>query len=118
MKTIRSFFVAIFAMILSSFEAFSQEEQKMKVDPGVSIHNYKHSHKAKKAAKLQRIERRGHFRSGVGIGRRSIIAPDARYQISTPKYKHRPFWLFPRKAKPVPTRLNPLTNPANYKTQH
>lgn len=118
MNTIPSFLVTVFATLLSGLEAFSQDNHKVKVDPGVSVHNYKQPHKSEKAAKLQKIKRRGHFRSGVGIGRRSIIAPDSRFQTTKPKYKQGSFWLFPKKVKPTPTQLDPLTNPGNYKTQH
>ncbi len=116
MNIIHSFFVTMLALVLCGFGVSAQEKEKSKVDPGVSVHNYKHPHKAKKAEKLQKLQRRGQFASGVGIGRRPIMAPDARYQPNTPKYRKRSLWVFPVKSRPSPTRLNPLTNPGNYKT--
>ncbi|WP_373516058.1 hypothetical protein [Persicitalea sp.] len=118
MKTIQTFIITVCAMLLSSFEIFSQDEQKVKVDPGVSVHNYKHPHKAKLAKDSQKIQRRGRFSSRVGIVPRAVIAPRESFQPSTPKYKRRPGWSIFRNSNPTPTRLNPLTNPGNYKTQH
>jgi len=37
-------------MLFSGFEVFAKSEQK--VNPGVSVHNYKNPHKAKKAESL------------------------------------------------------------------
>ncbi len=111
------FFVTVGVSLLSSFASFSQEKRKVDGDPGVSVHNYKQPHKARKADKLREIERRGYFQLGVGIGRRPIIAPDASYQNGKPRYKQQPFWLFPRKEKSNKTQFNPLKNPGNYKTQ-
>ncbi len=118
MRTIHSFLVTIFAMLLSGFEALSQDKQKIKVDPGVSVHNYKHPHKAKKADSMQKVYSRSRYPSRVGIVPRRIVVPQASFQPNTPKYKRRPGWSFFRNSNPTPTRLNPLTNPGNYKTQH
>ncbi len=118
MRTIHSFFVTFCAMLFSGFEALSQEEQKIKVDPGVSVHNYKHPHKAKMADSMQKVQNRHRFPSRVGIVPRAVIAPRAIVQPSTPKYKQRSGWSIFKDSKPMPTRLNPLTNPGNYKTQH
>ncbi|GHB65617.1 hypothetical protein [Persicitalea jodogahamensis] len=117
MKTIQTFVITICAILLSSLETFSQDERKIKVDPGVSVHNYKHPHKAKKAEELQKIQRRGRYSSRVGIVRRSVTAPRQSYQPSTPKYRQRAGWSIVGSSNPTPTRLNPLTNPGNYKTQ-
>ena len=118
MKITRSFFVTICAVLLGGFEAVCQDETKVKVDPGVSIHNYKHTHKAKKAESMQKIQPRRRFSSRVGITRRSVNAPQAIAQPHTPKYKRRSVWSFFKNSNPTPTVLNPLTNPGNYKTQH
>ncbi|GHB67299.1 hypothetical protein [Persicitalea jodogahamensis] len=118
MRTIHSFLVTIIAMMMSSLEALAQDEQKIKVDPGVSVHNYKHPHKAKKADSMQKVYSRSRYSSRVGIVPRSIIAPRANLLPVTPKYKQRPGWSFFKNSSPTPTRLNPLTNPGNYKTQH
>lgn len=118
MRTIHSFFVTLCAMLFGSFEALSQDEQKVKVDPGVSVHNYKHPHKAKKAESLQKVYSPSRFTSRVGIVPRAVMAPRASVQPSTPKYKRRSAWSFFKNSNPTPTRLNPLTNPGNYKTQH
>ncbi len=118
MRTIHSFLVMIGAMLIGSFEALAQEEQKIKVDPGVSVHNYKHPHKARRADSVLKIQNRRRFPSRVGIVPRSIIAPRGSAQPSTPKYKRRSGWSIFRNSNPTPTKLNPLTNPGNYKTQH
>ncbi|MFB9292590.1 hypothetical protein [Persicitalea jodogahamensis] len=118
MNTVQSFIITVCAMLLSIFEVYSQDQQKVKVDPGVSVHNYKHPHKAKLAEDSQRIQRRSRFPSRVGIVPRSVIVPREIYQLNTPKYKQRPGWSIFRNSNPTPTRLNPLTNPGNYKTQH
>ncbi len=113
----RSFFVTLCTILLGGFEAISQNETKVKVDPGVSIHNYKHTHKAKMAESMQQVRTRRRFSSRVGIVPRSVNAPRESVRVSTPKYKRRSVWSFFKNSNPTPTRLNPLTNPANYKTQ-
>lgn len=120
MKTIHSFFVTICAVLLGSFEAVAQGETKVKVDPGVSVHNYKHPHKAKMADSMQKAQNRRRFPSRVGIVPRAVMAPRDIVQPSTPKYKQRSRsgWSIFRNSNPTPTQLNPLTNPGNYKTQH
>ena len=118
MTTIQSFVITVCAMLLGSFEAFSQDEQKVKVDPGVSVHNYKHPHKAKLAQDSQKVQHSGRFPTRVGIVPRAVIVPRESFQTATPKYKRRPGWSILRNSNPTPTRLNPLTNPGNYKTQH
>ncbi len=115
-KNLRSSFVALCAVLLGGFEAVSQNEAKMKVDPGVSVHNYKHTHKAKKAESGQKVQPR-RFSSRVGIVPRSVNAPRESVQVNTPKYRQRSAWSFFKNSNPTPTRLNPLTNPGNYKTQ-
>lgn len=118
MKTIHSFFVTICAVLSGSFEAGAQSDSKVKVDPGVSVHNYKHPHKAKKADSMQEVRHRRRFPSRVGIVPRAVMAPRNVVQPSTPKYKQRAGWSIFRNSNPTPTQLNPLTNPGNYKTQH
>ncbi|WP_373512563.1 hypothetical protein [Persicitalea sp.] len=118
MHAIRSCFVTLCAILLGGFEAISQDETRVRVDPGVSVHNYKHSHKAKKAQMMQKVPRRSRFSSRVGIVPRSVNTPRAITQVNTPKYRRRSVLSFFRGSNPTPTRLNPLTNPGNYKTQH
>lgn len=118
MRTIHSFFVAICVVLLSAFEAHSQDKQKMEVDPGISVHNYKHPHKAKMADSMQQARSSHHLPSRVGIVPRAVIVPRGVVQPSTPKYRQRPGWSIFRNPNPMPTRLNPLTNPGNYKTRH
>lgn len=96
------------------FEAFAQE-QKVKVDPGISVHNYKHPNKAAKARKIQEETQPRRFRSRVGIVRRSTNAPAPQATHETPKYARRSGWLFFRRSTTPVTKLNPLTNPGNYK---
>ncbi|GHB67385.1 hypothetical protein [Persicitalea jodogahamensis] len=117
MNIIRSFFVTLCTVLLGGFEAVSQNEAKVQVDPGVSVHNYKHTHKAKKAESMQQVQTKRRFSSRVGIVPRSINAPRESARLSTPKYKRRSVWSFFKNSNPTPTRLNPLTNPGNYKTQ-
>ena len=118
MKAIHSFFVTICAILLGSFEAGAQDDSKVKVDPGVSVHNYKHPHKAKKADSMQEARPNRRFPSRVGIVPRAVMAPRDVVQPSTPKYKRRAGWSIFKNSNPAPTQLNPLTNPGNYKTQH
>lgn len=118
MRTRHLFFVTVCAMLFSGFEVFAQSEQKVKVDPGVSVHNYKHPHKAKKAESLQKVKKSTRFASRVGIVPRTVITPRMIAKSGTPRYRRRSAWSFFKKSDPTPTKLNPLTNPGNYKTQH
>lgn len=117
MQTLHSFIITLWVVLLSGFEAVSQNEPKMKVDPGVSVHNYKHPHKAKKDESRQKVQSRRGFSSRVGIVPRTVNTPRESVQINTPRYRKRSAWSFFKNSNPTPTRLNPLTNPGNYKTQ-
>jgi hypothetical protein len=114
MKSLRILSISICLTVLGVFEAMAQE-QKVKVDPGVSVHNYKHPNKAAKARKMQEVRPR-RFRSRVGIVRHSTNAPLPQEQHETPKYARRSGWLFFKRTSTPATKLNPLTNPGNYKT--
>lgn len=114
MELIRFFAVSIFMTVIGIFEAFAQEESRVKVDPGVSVHNYKHPNKAAKARKMQEAVTR-RFGSRVGIVRRSTNAPSLHVPHETPKYARRSGWIFFKRPTNNVTRLNPLTNPAHYK---
>jgi hypothetical protein len=103
------------ALILSAvMMAFTAKSQSI-VDPGVSVHNYKHPNKAAQAkaknsgntikvANFNTIERHGkQYRS--------------RYVSNTPKYAPRPVALIVmRDYKVKGIEINPLVSPRNYKT--
>lgn len=84
------------------------------VDPGVSVHNYKHPNKAAKAK-----ARRG---NDVTVNNLKTVETyskhqNSRYASSTPKYAPRPVTLVVTKRYNVEgIEINPLLSPRNYKT--
>ena len=93
---------------------FTAQSQSI-VDPGVSVHNYKHPNKAAQAkaqktgttirvANLNAVERNGKQQR-------------SRYVSSTPKYAPRPVSLVVMRDYEVKgIEINPLVSPRNYKT--
>ncbi len=114
MDLIRFFTISICMAVMGIFEAIAQGESKIKVDPGISINNYKHPNKAAKAKEMQEAKPRK-FSSRVGIVRRSTNVPTHAAPHETPKYARRPVWVFFRRSTTSATNLNPLTNPNHYK---
>lgn len=114
MDLIRFFTLSFCMAIMGIFEAIAQGESKLKVDPGVSINNYKHPNKAAKAKMMQEATPRK-FTSRVGIVKRSTNAPTNVVPHETPKYARRPVWVFFKRSNTSATQLNPLTNPNHYK---
>lgn len=114
MKTIHIFFMGLGLMLMAGPNAWAQGTSKVRVDPGVSVHNYKHPNKARQAGKSQFVKiRRSASRVGIVPRSRNHHAPRVQYQA--PKYAQRSGWTFFMKSNPRPTVLNPLTNPNNYK---
>jgi hypothetical protein len=102
-------------MAIFALEAEAQDRSKVKVDPGISVHNYKHPNKAARA-KEQEVMKHRRFTSKVGIFKRSIRTPLMRESSLPPKYAKRSGWVIFKRSGPKPTtKLNPLTNPEHYK---
>ncbi len=114
MKSIRTFFVSSLFTMLGLFEAEAQDRAKVKVDPGVSVHNYKHPNKAAQARQMQPPKAR-RYGSKVGIVPRSTHQTAPTVPHETPKYARRRGWIFFKKSNPHTTKLNPLINPNHYK---
>lgn len=105
-----SFWMAIFGL-----EAEAQDRSRVKVDPGISVHNYKHPNKAARAKEQEVIKQR-RFTSRVGIFKRSVRTPLVRENSQPPKYAKRSGVVFFKRSEPKPaTKLNPLINPEHYK---
>ncbi len=117
MNTIRTFFTGLCMLFMAGLDGWAQSSSEVKVDPGVSVHNYKHPNKARQAKKMQppQVDRSS---SRVGIVPRSSMSPKPRTYHQTPKYAKRSGWTFFRRSNPTPSVLNPLINPNNYKTSH
>lgn len=114
MKLIRFLSISVW-MAIFGFEADAQDKSKVKVDPGISVHNYKHPNKAARAKEQEVITRR-RYTSRVGIFKRSTRSPIMREVSQPPKYaKRRGFVLFKRSGPKEATRLNPLINSEHYK---
>lgn len=115
MERIRLFLLSAGIALMGMFEALAQSETQVKVDPGISVNNYKHPNKAAKAKAMKEMQTRRSYRSRVGIVRRSTNAPTVQAPHETPKYARRSGWLFFKRSSTPVTKLNPLTNPGNYK---
>lgn len=115
MKSVYNFFTGICMVILASLDAWAQESSRVQVDPGISVHNYKHRNKAVRAKKMEPVVRQ-RTSPRVGIVRRSSASPMPKEQHQTPKYARRSGWIFFKRSKPIPSVISPLTNPNNYKT--
>ncbi|KQS28150.1 hypothetical protein [Dyadobacter sp. Leaf189] len=112
MKNLKFLAAAVAAITILSFQAKAQSI----VDPGISVHNYKHPNKAAAAkanrkntvevANLKTVERAGKYQR-------------SKYMSTTPKYAPRPATMVVmREYKVEGVQLNPLTSPRNYKTQN
>jgi hypothetical protein len=101
-------------LFLAGLDGWAQSTSEVKVDPGISVHNYKHPNKAMQAKKMQPTKVR-RSSSRVGIVPRSSRGSMPRTYHQTPKYARRTGWTFFRRSNPRPTVLNPLTNPNHYK---
>lgn len=114
MKLLRYLTMSIGLALFGESEAGAQERSGVKVDPGVSIHNYKHPNKAAKAREGQAVKRRSYTKR-VGIVQRSTNNPIPKAPHETPRYSRRTGWMFFKRSWNKPTTLNPLTNPNHYK---
>ncbi len=114
MKTIRTFVTGLCMLFMAGLDGWAQSTSEVKVDPGVSVHNYKHPNKAIRAKKMQTIPTR-RSTSRVGIVPRSSTKPMPRTYHQTPKYAPRSSWTIFRRSNPTTNVLNPLTNPNHYK---
>ncbi|GAB3171327.1 hypothetical protein [Telluribacter humicola] len=105
-------FAAVFALVTTS--AFAQS--KVQVDPGVSVHNYKHPNKAQKAKQLN-DDRTTVEVPSVGLVERVTTARQRGKVRHTPKYANRPASLVvPVDGTKDDSQINPLNSPGNYKT--
>lgn len=116
MKPFHTFFTSLCMVVMAGMDGWAQESSRVKVDPGVSVHNYKHPNKAVLAKKMQPTLSRGST-SRVGIVKRSLTSPMPRTYHQTPKYARRSGWTFFRRSSAVRSGINPLTNPNHYKTK-
>ncbi|MEO6283470.1 MAG: hypothetical protein ABIN80_02075 [Dyadobacter sp.] len=103
------------AFILSAVMiAFTAKSQSI-VDPGVSVHNYKHPNKAAqaKAKNADNTIKVANFNTIERYGKQQR----SRYSSSTPKYAPRPVALIVTRDYAVKgIDINPLVSPRNYKT--
>jgi len=110
---IKSKFVS--AIILAVFGTFAVNAQSI-VDPGVSVHNYKHPNKAAKAKTVQEDKsvRVANMNTVEGYYKRQNRGKSL---SSTPKYAPRPASLVVVKTyQKEGVDINPLVSPRNYKT--
>lgn len=114
MKSFHTFFTGIFMVILAGLDVLAQESSRSQVDPGISVHNYKHPNKAIRAKKMEPVVRQ-RTSPRVGIVRRSSVSPLPKEYHQTPRYARRPGWTFFKKSQPSPSVINPLANPSHYK---
>ncbi|QRR00355.1 hypothetical protein [Dyadobacter sandarakinus] len=95
--------------------AFAELKAQSIVDPGVSIHNYKHPNKAAKARALAGEAGTVKVPSYNTVNRFSKARNSG--DLITPKYAPRPAALVIVRERPVEKmQLDPLSSPANYKT--
>ena len=114
MKSVSNFFTGICMVVLGGLDVWAQESSRTQVDPGVSVHNYKHPNKAVRAKKMEPVVRQ-RTRPRVGIVRRSSASPMPKEHHQTPRYARRSGWTFFRKSQPSSSVINPLANPHHYK---
>jgi hypothetical protein len=110
---IKSKFVS--AIILAVFGTIAVNAQSI-VDPGVSVHNYKHPNKAAKAKTVQddKTIRVANMNTVEGYYKRQNRGKSV---TSTPKYAPRPASLVVVKTyQKEGVDINPLVSPRNYKT--
>jgi hypothetical protein len=112
MKKISNFGVAFVAATILSLSAEAQSI----VDPGISVHNYKHPNKAAQAKAMsgnQKIVRVPTLNTVEQYGKYNR----SKVSSNTPKYAPRPAALVvTRTYQPQGLQLDPLRSPANYKT--
>ena len=107
-----AFIIAV--LLISGIITFSTKAQSI-VDPGISVHNYKHPNKAAqaKANGDQKSVRVANYNTVERAGK----AQRRRYVSNTPKYAPRPATLIVvREYKKEGIELNPLLSSRNYKT--
>ena len=114
MKSVYNFFTGIFMVFLAGLDVWAQESSRTQVDPGISVHNYKHPNKAVRAKKMEPAVRH-RTRPRVGIVRRSSASPMPKENHQTPRYARRSGWTFFKKSQASPSVINPLVNPSHYK---
>lgn len=114
MKSFQTFFTGICMVVLAGLYVWGQESSRSRVDPGISVHNYKHPNKAVRVKKMEPAVRQ-RTRPRVGIVRRSSASPMPREYHQTPRYTRRSGWTIFKKSQPTPSVINPLENPNHYK---
>ena len=103
----------LIVIILAGFLT-SAHAQSM-VDPGISVHNYKHPNKAAKA-KAMNADKTIRVAS-IGSVEGSYKRQNRNSYVTTPKYAPRPATLvFSRTYQKEGVNINPLSSPRNYKT--
>ncbi|MCF0050888.1 hypothetical protein LXM25_12515 [Dyadobacter sp. LJ53] len=105
------FLIAIF--LFAGLVTLNAKAQSI-VDPGVSVHNYKHPNKAAKAK-----AKRGNDVVVYNLNTIETYSKHqrSRYVSNTPKYAPRPATLvITRRYTPEGVDINPLISPRNYKT--
>jgi len=105
---------ALFFAIIFTAGAAVANAQSI-VDPGVSVHNYKHPNKAAQAKKSQKANK------SVAVYNLNTVEAYSKQQYrnrsTTPKYAPRPATLVVTKRYNVEgIEINPLLSPRNYKT--
>ena len=104
------------ALILAAGLFSMQAKSQSIVDPGVSVHNYKHPNKAAKAKALKADENIVRVPSMNTIERYGKQQHRG-HRSTTPKYAPRPAALVViRKYNVEGIEINPLNSPRNYKT--
>lgn len=101
-------------ILVAGLDVRAQDTSRVQVDPGLSVHNYKHPNKALRAQKTGLVAHQ-RTRPRVGIVRRSSVGPMPKEYYQTPRYGRRSGWTFFRKSQPSPSVINPLVNPNHYK---
>ncbi|KAA6439231.1 hypothetical protein FEM33_13215 [Dyadobacter flavalbus] len=106
------------ALILTAGLFSMQAKSQSIVDPGVSVHNYKHPNKAAKAKALE-ADRNTVRVPSLGTVERYSKQQHRQHISTTPKYAPRPAALVvTRRYNVEGVEINPLNSPRNYKTPH
>jgi hypothetical protein len=109
MKNVKFLAAAMVAVTIFS----SQVSAQSIVDPGISVHNYKHPNKAAIAKQSRPAVQVATMKTVENAGKYQR----SRYMSSTPKYAPRPATLVVmREYKVEGVDINPLISPRNYKT--
>ncbi|HEV7350417.1 hypothetical protein [Telluribacter sp.] len=109
--------IVIIAAVFVFAATSSYAQRANQVDPGVSVHNYKHPNKAQKAKQQGEATGTSVQVPSLGLVERVTTARERGQVRHTPKYANRPAALaVPVYGPKEGVRTNPLTSPQNYKT--